>query len=70
MKCGKVLAECPICRSNIVRVVRVFKSEASVIAAGLCIFLLCTASLMKSTSLLLKIIFIYFFLSEQDHSTN
>lgn len=26
VKCGKVLAECPICRSNIVRVVRVFKS--------------------------------------------
>ena len=24
--CGKLLAECPICRSNIVRVVRVFKS--------------------------------------------
>ncbi|CAF0940634.1 unnamed protein product [Rotaria sordida] len=26
VKCGKLLAECPICRSNIVRVVRVFKS--------------------------------------------
>ncbi|CAF1556816.1 unnamed protein product, partial [Adineta steineri] len=26
VKCGKLLNECPICRSNIVRVVRVFKS--------------------------------------------
>lgn len=26
VQCGKLLAECPICRSNIVRVVRVFKS--------------------------------------------
>jgi len=26
IKCGKVLAECPICRQNIVRAVRVFKS--------------------------------------------
>ncbi|CAF0766605.1 unnamed protein product [Didymodactylos carnosus] len=26
VKCGKLLAECPICRQNIIRVVRVFKS--------------------------------------------
>jgi len=26
VQCGKLLAECPICRANIVRVVRVFKS--------------------------------------------
>lgn len=26
IKCGKQLAECPICRQNVVRVVRVFKS--------------------------------------------
>ena len=26
VKCGKVLAECPICRQNIVKVVRVFKA--------------------------------------------
>ena len=26
IKCGKRLAECPMCRQNIVRVIRVFKS--------------------------------------------
>ena len=26
IKCGKQLAECPICRQNVVRVIRVFKS--------------------------------------------